>query len=543
METPAFSHQALSGTVTALLEEGQRAERAGRRELARRRYEAALYLLRDECGSVAAGLFRRVARTYIDEGNFDAGLDCLEAAYGAAEALGAKSDVAHAVNLMAIAHLQRGDLDRAAALYLRAQGLARDAGDVRLNAMISQNLGIVAATRGDSMTALEHYQASLDAYRALGLDEYVGLVMNNIAMAYAHLERWADAERSYGDALAHCERIGDDASKLIVRVNLTDLLVQRGELSQAETLCCEVIQQATAAGDQRALGEAYKHQGAIARRRGDFATAEKQLEAAYQSAIAREDLLLGGESARELAELYEATGRSRDTLQALTRAHRLFGRLRAGRDLLDLHQRVERLETRFYDVVHVWAQTIESKDVYTHGHCERVAEYACALARETGMDELTLFWFRIGALLHDVGKIAVPVEILNKPGPLDEAERAIMERHAAAGSDLLRDVDFPWDVLPMVRGHHERWDGRGYPDGLAGTAIPSSARLLCVADVFDALTSDRPYRKAFSREDALALMAAQTGQLFDPELFDIFEGMVRSSPRLNAGRSNETIIS
>jgi putative nucleotidyltransferase with HDIG domain len=371
----------------------------------------------------------------------------------------------------------------------------------------------------------------------------VGLVINNIAMAYATRERWDEASRSYTDALAHCTRVGDDVSKLLVQVNLTDLLVQRGELEKAETLCGEVIQQATSAGDQRALGEAYKHQGAIARRRGNYAIAEQHLEAAYQSAISREDLLLGGESARELAELYESTGRSRETLQALTRAHRLFGRLRAGRDLSDLRQRVERLETRFYDVVHVWAQTIESKDVHTLGHCERVAEYACALARETGMDELTLFWFRIGALLHDVGKIVVPVEILNKPGPLDAAEREIMERHAAAGSDLLRDVDFPWDVLPMVRGHHERWDGGGYPDRLAKNSIPASARLLCVADVFDALTSDRPYRLAFSRHDALALMSAQSGRLFDPELFQIFEGMIRSAPRQSLGRIGERIIS
>jgi putative two-component system response regulator len=94
----------------------------------------------------------------------------------------------------------------------------------------------------------------------------------------------------------------------------------------------------------------------------------------------------------------------------------------------------------------------------------------------------------------------------------------------------------------MVRGHHERWDGDGYPDRLAGTAIPVSARLLCVADVFDALTSDRPYRKAFSREDALALMSAQTGRLFDPDLFEIFESMIRSAPRQALGRASETII-
>jgi putative nucleotidyltransferase with HDIG domain len=151
-----------------------------------------------------------------------------------------------------------------------------------------------------------------------------------------------------------------------------------------------------------------------------------------------------------------------------------------------------------------------------------VAEYACALAREIGFEDITMFWFRMGALLHDVGKIEVPTEILTKNGPLTEEERAIMERHAAAGADLLRDIEFPWDVLPMIRGHHERWDGRGYPDGLSGEKIPLAARVLCIADVFDALASDRPYRAAFPRDEALAIMTRDIGKAFDPALFDRF---------------------
>jgi putative nucleotidyltransferase with HDIG domain len=537
------SPHTISVTVTALLEEGQRSERAGQRELARRRYESALYFLRGSSGSVAASLFRRVARTYIDDGNFDAGLDCLEVAQATAEALEDIADIAHAVNLMAIANVHRGDLDAAERLYVRTQALAHTAGDDRLGAMVSQGRGVIAATRGDSFAALEHYTAAVEVYRRLGLDEYIGLVINNMAMAHMKLGHFDEASAAYQEALEHCARVGDTASRLMVQVNLTELLLHRGDLDGADALCAQVLEAASGAGDQRALGEAHKHRGTIARRRGDYASAERDLATAFASAVSREDLLLGGETAREQAELFEATGRSRETLQALTRAHRMFTKLRAGLDLSDLAERVGRLETRFYDVVHVWAQTIESKDVHTLGHCERVAEYACALARETGMDELTLFWFRIGALLHDVGKIVVPVEILNKPGPLDPQEREIMERHAAAGSDLLRDVDFPWDVLPMVRGHHERWDGTGYPDRLAGENIPRTARLLCVADVFDALTSDRPYRKAFSREDALALMSAQEGRLFDPELFGIFESMIRSAPRQVLARASETVIS
>ena len=162
------------------------------------------------------------------------------------------------------------------------------------------------------------------------------------------------------------------------------------------------------------------------------------------------------------------------------------------------------LEQRFYDIVSAWARSIESKDPYTLGHCERVADYACAILRALDPDQSTLFWFRIGALLHDVGKINVPTEVLNKPGKLTPEERALMESHPVAGVELLKDVEFPWDVLPMVRSHHERWDGRGYPDRLTGEDIPLNARVLALADVFDALTTDRPYRPAFAPRGSVA---------------------------------------
>ncbi|MGH7615930.1 MAG: HD-GYP domain-containing protein, partial [Gemmatimonadaceae bacterium] len=290
-----------------------------------------------------------------------------------------------------------------------------------------------------------------------------------------------------------------------------------------------VLFEATAANDQRALGETFKSMGIIARTRGVLDESERHLSRALENATRREDLLLAAETSREQAELYELMGNNRGTLQALSRSHQSYTKLGAQSYLADLQKRIGRLETRFYDLVTRWAGSIESKDAYTLGHCERVADYACALARDVGYDEITMFWFRIGALLHDVGKIAVPSEILNKPGHLTPEERAIMETHAAAGYDMLRDIDFPWDILPLVRGHHERWDGKGYPDRLAGENIAHSARVVCVADVFDALTTDRPYRRAFTWDEALAMMGKDTGKMFDPDLFPRFDRLMRSS--------------
>lgn len=505
-----------------LVEQARKADRDGLRALARSSYERAIRMLRRDEAEFVPTLIRRIARSYIDDGIFDAALDCLAAAQHLSRARGDTAGVAHAVNQMATANLQRGDLDSAEALYHKAQALAEAAGDASLEAMVSQNLGILAGQRGNLDAALSHYQRSLRAYRDLGLGEYVGPVLNNMAMAYATLRRWPEAERSYEDALAETGTFGDRAAGRMIEINRVDMWLARGELPRAAAASQSVFAEATAASDHRAIGEISKHLGVIARTRGDHAGAERWLEAAYENAMKREDLLLAAETAREQAELYEILGRNRETLRALGLSHRLFTRLEAKRNLADLAARVERLETRFFDIVHRWAQHIESKDPYTRGHCERVAEYACALAREVGLEDLTMFWFRIGALLHDVGKIEVPTEILTKAGPLTEEERRLMERHAAAGADLLRDIEFPWDVLPMIRGHHERWDGTGYPDRLAKEDIPMTARILCIADVYDALASDRPYRPGFSRDEALAIMQREVGKAFDPDLFAPF---------------------
>jgi HD-GYP domain-containing protein (c-di-GMP phosphodiesterase class II) len=130
----------------------------------------------------------------------------------------------------------------------------------------------------------------------------------------------------------------------------------------------------------------------------------------------------------------------------------------------------------------------------------------------------------MGAFLHDLGKTAVPEEILNKPGKLTAEERRIIENHTVAGDDILSTIEFPWDIRPMVRSHHERWDGQGYPDGLAGQNIPFTARILRIADVYDALTTTRSYRRPLTPLEAFQIMEDDRGS-FDPDLWAIFRDM------------------
>jgi HD-GYP domain-containing protein (c-di-GMP phosphodiesterase class II) len=150
-----------------------------------------------------------------------------------------------------------------------------------------------------------------------------------------------------------------------------------------------------------------------------------------------------------------------------------------------------------------------------------------------------MMWFRMGALLHDVGKVSVPLEILNKVGRLDDAEWSVMARHPVFGVELLDGIEFPWDVRPMIRHHHERWNGSGYPDRLAGEAIPFDARILTIADVYDALTTTRSYRAAFSHERAMEVMASEVGNTIDPELFSVFSREV--TPRIFAAAAHAPV--
>lgn len=188
---------------------------------------------------------------------------------------------------------------------------------------------------------------------------------------------------------------------------------------------------------------------------------------------------------------------------------------------------------------------LEARDLETSGHTQRVVALSGHLARTLGLDAREAPELRHGAYLHDIGKLTIPDAVLLKPGPLDADEWALMKTHAAAGYELaLRIPGLTPGALQVIRHHHERWDGTGYPDGLAGEQIPLLARIFAVCDVYDALTSERPYKAAWTPERALAEVRAQRGRQFDPVVADAFAGTVRgqhpteqvlAAPRPSAG--------
>jgi putative nucleotidyltransferase with HDIG domain len=180
--------------------------------------------------------------------------------------------------------------------------------------------------------------------------------------------------------------------------------------------------------------------------------------------------------------------------------------------------------TSLTDVVLVaLVRAIETRDSATHEHAERVRHYARALAAQAGItDPQMLHTIQTAALLHDVGKLAIPDRLLSKPGPLTPGEYEQVKQHSTIGADLLSGVVFPGPLALLVRHHHENWDGTGYPDGRRRDDIPLGARVLAIADCFDALTSNRPYRRALSHHSAIAMIYERRGTMFDPQLTDAF---------------------
>ena len=181
---------------------------------------------------------------------------------------------------------------------------------------------------------------------------------------------------------------------------------------------------------------------------------------------------------------------------------------------------IQNLEKSYYDTISALAQAVEAKDPYTLGHSDRVTQYAIAIGEEMGLSREDIAVLRYGATLHDVGKIGIDEAVLNKPGRLTREEFLHMKEHPEIGENIVRGVDFLQRVRPLIRHHQERHDGKGYPDGLRGDEIPLMVAIISVADVFDALTSDRPYRKAKSASEALRIIKEESGQQHNPEVVE-----------------------
>ena len=409
---------------------------------------------------------------------------------------------AEALNTLGVLDLKAGSLADARENFLRAIEVGGSSSE--LGARVEQNLGVVANIQGDLGEAVTRYQRSLDGYRASNDEHGCAMAFHNLGMASADRGEFDEADRYFQQSYAIAERAGDTHLQGLCLVNHADVHITRGRLEDARRNAEGALALFDQLDAQSDKAEAYRMLGMVYRETGRPALAESRLRSAIDLSVGAGSPLNEAESSRELAVLYQGMGRNQEALNLLNVSHRLFSRLDARVDLVNVGGKMEELQGTYLAVVREWGQSIESSDTYTFGHCERVARHAVAVAEALALDDHAQTTIRLGAYLHDVGKVRVPHEILNKPGPLTRDEFEVVQMHPIWGIELLAAVEFPWDLKPIIRWHHEKYDGTGYPDRLRGDEIPLAAQIVGIVDVYDALTTTRSYRPAMSHEAAVA---------------------------------------
>lgn len=507
-------------TAAEWITEGRSHERAGRLAEAQGAFAAAVGAAeRQGEAPLLAEALRRWSVVCHHRNEAERARELVERSFQVAMAAGQQGLAAEALNAQGGMAFELGQMQVARNLFSRALALGeRQPG---LRSRIEQNLGILATIQGDHDAALGHYRSSLEACSASGDDQGCAIAYHNLGMIRADRREWAEAERCYRQSLALAERIGDVHLQGLCLLNQAEVHLARESFEAARAGAEAALAIFDDLGSRMDKADAYRVLGVVYRDTGRHALAEARLNASIEVATATGSVLSEAEACRELGRLYQSMGRNQEALTRLNASYRLFLRLDAHLDLVDVEAKVAELEGTFLAVVRDWGQSIESADSYTHGHCERVATYAARVAEELGVSDVELTTIRLGAYLHDVGKVRVPHEVLNKPGRLTPEEFAIIQQHPVWGVELLAGIDFPWDITPIIRWHHEKHDGTGYPDRLAGDAIPLAAQIICIVDIYDALTTTRSYRPAMTPEQAVACML-ETPQWWRPTVLEAF---------------------
>jgi putative nucleotidyltransferase with HDIG domain len=506
------------------LRKGRAHDRAGRLDDAVAAYERALEVA-EKSGewAVLAEAQRRLSVIHHRRNNPSAAHELCKLSYEGALAMGDLTLAGEALNTLGGFEFEAGHMAAARSSYRKALELASSSEELR--GRIEQNLGIQATIHGDFEAALGHYQRSLDAFSEAMDERGCALAYHNLGLVASNRGEFEVAEGHFTRSAAIAARFGDVHLQGLCQLSHAEVCHARQQYGDALRRAEAALDIFETLGARMDKSGAYKLIGMVFRDTGRPVLAEQRLKAAIELSVETSWVMGQAEASRELARLHQMVGRNQDALSLLTRAHQLFQGLEAQVELVDVSRKMSSLEETFLAVVREWGLSIESSDKYTFGHCERVATFAVAVAEALGLDEMQKTTLRLGAYLHDVGKVRVPHEILNKPGRLTDDEFDTMKLHTVYGVELLAGIEFPWDLKPLIRWHHEKLDGTGYPDRLRGDEIPVGAQIICIVDVYDALTTTRSYRPAMTREASLAELE-RTRHWWRPDVFAAFMGSV-----------------
>lgn len=498
----------------------------------------------------------RLARERQAAGRLPEAADGFAAAAGAAEREGDGGVLAQALRLQAVVVHLRGDSSRARALCARSSAIARGLGDSRLvaealNTMggleleggapdvaaasfrlalgfagdewdlwarIEQNLAIVATVQSDAAMARWHFARSLRAYRRVRDPRGCAMVLHNLGMLYADHRRWTKAERSFAKSRRLARAAQDHHLEGLCLLNGAEVELAQGRPEAAERSAEAARRLFEELGTKLDLADVWKLLGMASREARKLNLAEARLRTAIELAASTGNSLTRAEALVELARTHDVLGRTGEVLAGLGEAYPLFAALGAKSEMDDIVCWLRRLERRYVEAA---GECPSETACGRGGHGGRVAALAGELARAMELDPVQESAIRIGAYLHDRGMGRLQRSLLERAGALTDAERELVRHHPAWGLAAVAALGCPWDVSGIVRSHHERYDGSGYPDGLAGDRIPLAAQIVGIADVYDALTSERSYRGAVAPAEAVARIANHA-QLWHPAVLDAF---------------------
>lgn len=510
-------------------ERGKALASKGKIEQAVAEYKKTLDLCRDSSHlKHRSETFTQVGQLLAKQGDYDRALGYLQRAIGAYRRLKDNAGICRALRNLGVIYVQLGEFEEAEITYDEAIELANEIEDRLLYADMVNNLGTIMNMKGSWERALELYRESHQIYREVGEIRKSAYTENNIGITLNERGHPDEALQYFENAYRTGQSIKDSALTLIIDINLADLHLKLGELERAQRHCIRAEKHLTDADMVNGhLVEVRKIAGIIARVEGDHETAMQYLNDALEIGRQIGAQFLEADVLLERGILFREMDRLFDALGDLESSYHLYASLKAEGRREQTEETIGSIERLYLSVFNDMAQQVDQKDPYTKGHSDRVASLALLLGRELGLRTSQLKTIVAASLLHDIGKIKIDDQTLKKKGRLSKEEFEHIKGHPQLGVDLLAGKEFPWDIKPLILHHHEKLSGAGYPHGLSGDDIPLGARIICIADVFDALTSDRVYRSAYDAETALSIMAEESGSSFDSVLLTTFIDLIK----------------
>ncbi len=523
-----------------LIEEGVKKDLLGEYGEALELFSEAVYRS-TEIGALhlAAEAMRRIGHIYSKMSEWSTALDHYEKSMEVAQSADDMLAVANAMCAMGTVHLERGEWEKVKSCYEQALEIATAKQEPRLRAQILNNLGAMYNILGEWKEAIWCYEKSIPILRGMKSQKGLAETYNNLGMTYRDKNELRTANRYFQRSLTMARDSGDIRLTATINLNRAEASLKLGELVEARDRCEEAYEILNRINDRLGIAEALKLYGIIYRQMEKHSLALHHLKESVRINSECHNPLGVAESLREQGILHQMLGDSKQALVTLGRSFKLFRDLKARKYLEDVDKKICEVEEIYFKIAQSMGEAVESKDTYTYGHSQRVASYAVELAEHLGLDEDEKKTILLAAFLHDLGKVKVPKRILSKPGRLTEEEFKEIEKHPGWALEKLENIEFPWEVKSLIRHHHERYNGQGYPDRLSGEDIPFGARLIALCDFFDALTTDRPYRPALSIKQAISIMKKEAGSVLDPGLAPLFIRIIENKVLSAAPGSQE----